>query len=161
MTGPADRELSDLMVTLRDRLALSRATLRLDVPADRPMPMTHEALAPGVASVHRPGGGSGRVSHRRDDSSHSPVLAIPDTGRAAEVDPAFDDDGFRAMVRDYGGLAAFVAAPVFEREKLVGILSLHQLSAPRSWTGDELEAAHHATTRIAELRPELARERER
>lgn len=161
MTGPAHRELCDLMVTLRDRLALSRATLRLDVPADQPMPMTHEALAPGVASVDGlvvAAEGSPTVTTILRTRA---VLAIPDTGRAAEVDPAFDDDGFRAMVRDYGGLAAFVAAPVFERDRLVGILSLHQLSAPRNWTGDELEAAHQATGRIAELRPELARERER
>lgn len=161
MTGPADRELTDLMVTLRDRLALSRTTLRLDVPGDQPMPMTHEALAPGVASV------DGMVVAAEGSPTVTTilrtraVLAIPDTGRAAEVDPAFDDDGFRAMVRDYGGLAAFVAAPVFERDQLVGILSLHQLSAPRSWTCDELEATDRATARIARLRPQLARERER
>ena len=161
MIGPADRELSDLMVTLRDRLALSRATLRLDVPADQPMPMTHEALAQGVASV---GGvvvaaeGSPTVATILRTRA---LLAVPDTDRAVEVDPAFDDDSFRAMVRDYGGLAAFVAAPVFEQDQLVGILSLHQLSAPRNWTEDELEIARRATGRITQLRPELVRERER
>ncbi len=157
--GPADRELDQLMTGLLDSLSLSRATLRLDVPDDPSMPMTHEVLAPGVPSV---GGrvvtATGSPTVEMVMRTHE-VLAVDDTSRAIEIDPVFDDDRFRAMVRDYGGLASYIAAPVFEDDRLVGIVSLHHLGAPREWSAAEIHTSAAAAARAGELRAVYIEER--
>ena len=157
----ADKQLTLILQTLRDDLSLARATLRLDIPGEQAMPMTHEVLAPGVASVDGhvvAAAGSPTVTKLKRDRSW---VVVSDCGRAAETDPDFDDDGFRAMQRDYGGLAAFIAAPLFEGDRLVGIVSLHHLGSPREWSEGELALVNEARNRIGRLRPQFTLERER
>jgi GAF domain-containing protein len=157
---PAERQLARIMAELREQLASARATLRLDVPGEQPLPMTHESLAPGVASVQGrvvPAHGSPTVTKLLRDRS---VVVVEDCRLAARNDPDFDDDGFRAMISDYGGLGAFVAAPLFDGSRLVGIISVHHLGSPRAWNAEELELVQGALERVAALRTEFAAEAE-
>jgi GAF domain-containing protein len=118
----------------------SRVTVRADVPgAD--FPVVAEALAPGVASL-------------RDDhsvqSANAPtprklrrdrqIVVVDDCAGIGAIDPEYDDDGFRAMLVRYGGLAAFIAAPVLRGGDYAGVIAVHQLGAPRRWRDSDLEA---------------------
>lgn len=157
--GSADCALAVLMEDLRRQVRLSRATLRLKVPGDQPLPMTHEALAPGVTSIKgRVVQASGSPTVQRMMTDHAWVI-VSDCERQPGFDPLFDDPGYREMVRDYGGLGAFVAAPLFEEEQLVGILSLHHLGSPRYWTAQDRTTISAALERVRELRPRLVLER--
>jgi GAF domain-containing protein len=131
----------------------SRVTVRADVPgAD--FPVVAEARAPGVASL-------------RDDhsvqSTNAPtprklrrdrrIVVVEDCARIGAIDPEYDDDGFRAMLVRYGGLAAFVAAPVFRDGEYAGVIAVHQLGEPRRWTEKDLEAVREL---VALAQEELA-----
>ena len=133
-----------LEVLLRD-LGASRVTLRQDVPGDYAYPVTHEALAEGVLSLHR---------ERTVDLRNQPVVRELLRGRQV-VQPdcrtAFDDPAFRRMLETYGGLAAQIVTPVLAGEMLVGILSLHQLGAPRAWTDADVAACSDAAARLGAL----------
>ena len=64
---------------------------------------------------------------------------------------AHDDPAFQRMLEVYGGLAAQIVTPVMRDGELEGIVSLHQLGAPRRWTDDEVAAATRAAERVGEL----------
>jgi GAF domain-containing protein len=152
--GSADSELADLMERLRADLALSRATLRLDVtvPGREEFPMTHEALAPGVDSVAGkvvPADGHPTVERILRDRTW---LVVDDCVGLGRRDSDFDRPVYWSMLETYGGLAAFIAAPLFEEDRLVAILSLHHLGSPRVWSGDERDVVSGALEQIDGLR---------
>jgi GAF domain-containing protein len=64
---------------------------------------------------------------------------------------AQDDAGFQAMLATYGGLAAQIVTPVVSGGRLVAIVSVHQLGAPRRWSPEDVEAATAAARRIGGL----------
>ena len=64
---------------------------------------------------------------------------------------AYADARFRAMLETYGGLAAQIVTPVLSDGRLVAIISVHQLGAPRRWSPAEVDAATAAARRIGEL----------
>ena len=64
---------------------------------------------------------------------------------------AHDDAGFQAMLATFGGLAAQIVTPVVSGGRLVAIVSVHQLGAPRRWSPEDVEAATAAARRIGEL----------
>jgi GAF domain-containing protein len=156
----ADARLEELMQHLRTELDLSRATLRLDVdvPGREAFPMTHEALAPGVDSV------AGKVVAADGHPTVERIvrdrawLVVDDCAGLARADSDFDRPVFWSMLEDYGGLAAYIAAPLFEGGRLVAILSLHQLGSPRAWTAGERETVAQALETINELRARYALE---
>ena len=123
----------------------SRCTLRRDVPGDY-FPVTHEALAPGVASIR---------DEQTTDLRNAPVVKqLLETGEQVVQDDcasAFDDPAFQRMLGVYGGLAAQIVTPVFLDERLAAIVSLHQLGAPRTWTEEERALAHDAADRVRAL----------
>ena len=123
----------------------SRCTLRRDVPGDY-FPVTHEALAPGVASIR---------DERTTDLRNAPVVKeLLATRRQVVQDDcasAFDDPAFQRMLGVHGGLAAQIVTPVFLDERLAAIVSLHQLGAPRTWTEQERVLAHEAADRVRAL----------
>jgi GAF domain-containing protein len=55
------------------------------------------------------------------------------------------------MLATYGGLAAQIVTPVVSGGRLVAIVSVHQLGAPRRWSPEDVEAATAAARRIGEL----------
>ncbi len=123
----------------------SRCTLRRDVPGDY-FPVTHEALAPGVASIR---------DEQTTDLRNAPVVKqLLETREQVVQDDcasAFDDPAFQRMLGVYGGLAAQIVTPVFLDERLAAIVSLHQLGAPRTWTEEERALAHDAADRVRAL----------
>jgi GAF domain-containing protein len=123
----------------------SRCTLRRDVPGDY-FPVTHEALATGVPSIRE---------ERTTDLRKAPVVReLLETGRQVVQDDcasAFDDPAFHRMLAAYGGLAAQIVTPVFDDGRLAAIVSLHQLGAPRRWSGEERALAAEAGERVRAL----------
>ena len=137
--------LEDVLRHLLETTRASRVTLRRDVPGEQPFPVVEEVLAPGVESL------------RGETSIHLPSQPVVlDVKRGAQVVQddsarAYDDPAFHRMLEAYGGLAAQIVTPVMRDGKLEGILSLHQLGAPRAWTADEVSAARRAAERVGEL----------
>ncbi len=125
--------------------AASRVTLRRDEPGDYAFPVVEEALGPGVASLRL---------ERTVDLRGQPVVRELALGRQVVQDDcrtAYDDPAFHAMLDVYGGLAAQIVTPVLAGDRLVAIVSVHQLGSPRSWTDEEVAAARDAASGIGEL----------
>jgi len=123
----------------------SRVTLRQDVPGDYAFPVVQEALAPGAPSLRQ---------ERTVDLRTQPVVKELLQGRQVVQDDcrvAYDDPAFHSMLEAYGGLAAQIVTPIFEQDRLVAILSLHQLGRPRRWKVEEVAAAARAAQRIGKL----------
>jgi GAF domain-containing protein len=136
-------EIDSILVTLVEETAASRATVR-SADADG-FPVTHEALAPGTAPIRE---------ERTIDLRKQPVVqevaqlrqVVQDDCRAA-----YDDPAFQRMLDVYGGLAAQIVTPIARADRLVAILSLHQLGSPRRWTDVEVATVTRAAARIGEL----------
>jgi len=127
------------------RTKASRVTLRQDLPGDYAFPVTHEALAPGAASL---------MEERTVDLRTQPVVAELARGRQVVQDDcgvAYDDAAFHRMRQTYGGLAAQIVTPVLRDEQLVAIVSVHQLGEPRAWTREEVAAATLAAEEMERL----------
>lgn len=140
MTG-----IDDILERLLDATGASRVTLRQDVPGSYTFPVTHEALAAGVASLR---------GERTVDLRTQPVVLQLQTGRQVvqnDCRAAFDDPAFQRMLDAYGGLAAQIVTPVFDGDRLRAVVSLHQLGQPRRWAAEEVAAAAKAADQVAEL----------
>ncbi len=134
-----DQALQELLVST----GASRVTLRQDVPGDYAFPVTHEARIPSAPSLQ---------DERTVDLSAQPVVRELQKGNQVVQDDcrtAFDDPAFHRMLEAYGGLAAQVVTPIFKAGRLVAIVSLHQLGAPRHWTEDESAAAALTAGQVA------------
>ena len=139
-------EIDAILADLLARTGASRVTLRQDLPGSYAFPVTHEALAPGVASLR---------AERTVDLRTQPVALEVAAGRQVIQDDcatALDDPAFHRMRELYGGLAAQVVTPVTpEGGGVAGIVSVHQLGDPRHWTEDEVEACRKAAASLGEL----------
>lgn len=123
----------------------SRVTLRRDLPGDYAFPVTDEALAPGVKSLRE---------ERTVDLRSQPVALEVAAGRQVVQDDcatAYDDPAFHRMRETYGGLAAQIVTPVLRDGAVTGIVSLHQLGAPRNWMREQIEACRAAAARLEGL----------
>ena len=137
--------LAVVVERLLARTKASRVTLRQDLPGDYAFPVTHEALAPGAASL---------MEERTVDLRTQPVVAELARGRQVVQDDclaAYEDAAFHRMRQTYGGLAAQIVTPVLRNEQLVAIVSVHQLGAPRAWTREEVAAATLAAEEVEKL----------
>jgi GAF domain-containing protein len=141
--------LSDAIEPILEELlaqtGASRVTLRQDVPGAYAFPVTDEVLAPGVGSLRE---------ERTVDLRGQPVAIEVASGRQVVQDDsasAYDDPAFQRMRQVYGGLAAQIVTPVLVDGRVAGIVSVHELRAPRHWTEAEIEACRAAAARIAEL----------
>ena len=137
--------LQDVLRELLDTARASRVTLRRDLPGEQPFPVVEEALAPGVASIR---------DVRSVHLPSQPVVLEVQRGRQVVQDDcaeAYADPAFQRMLVAYGGLAAQIVTPVVRDGELEGILSLHQLGAPRRWTDEEIDAATRAAGCVREL----------
>jgi GAF domain-containing protein len=138
-------EIGRILEGLLTETSASRVTLRQDVPGDYAFPVTHEALAPGVASLRE---------ERTVDLRDQPVAREVASGRQVVQDDcasAYEDPAFHRMREAYGGLAAQIVTPVLVGEKVAGIVSVHELRGPRTWEAPEVEACSTAAERVAEL----------
>ena len=138
-------EIDDVLEGLLWSTGASRVTLRENVPSEYALPVTHEALAPGVGSLRE---------ERTVDLRTQPVALEVAAGRQVVQDDcatAYDDPAFHRMRETYGGLAAQIVTPVLHDDRVAGIVSLHQLGEPRHWTDEEIESCRAAAARVAEL----------
>jgi GAF domain-containing protein len=123
----------------------SRVTLRQDLPGDYPFPVTHEALADGVASLRE---------ERTVDLPTQPVVLELQQGRQvvqADCRAAYDDPAFQRMLDAYGGLSAQIVTPIFDGDRLRAVLSLHQLGQCRTWSSEDVAAASGAAEEVGRL----------
>jgi GAF domain-containing protein len=60
------------------------------------------------------------------------------------ADAEFSEDYFRDLIELYGGMAAFIATPIWLHDRLEGVISLHQLGHPREWSQADVAAATSA-----------------
>ena len=135
-------DIDPILARLLRDLRASRVTLRQDLPGDYAFPVTHEALADGVSSL---------IGERTVDLRNQPVVRELLQGRQVvqpDCKPAFDDPAFQRMLETYGGLSAQIVTPVFVGGGLAGILSLHELGAPRAWTERDAAACTQAAARL-------------
>lgn len=127
--------LDVIVAKLLEAFNVQRCTLRLDVPGDV-FPVMHEALTPTTNSL---------VGESRVDLRNQPVVQALLSGTDQVVQPdtraASNDPAFHQMLEIYGGMRAQIVTAVRSRGRLVGIISLHELSSPRVWTVAELELA--------------------
>src|SRR5262245_52580384 len=138
-------EIDSILARLLSQLGASRVTLRQDLRGGRAFPVTHEALAPGVASLRE---------EQTIDLRTQPVALEVAAGRQVVQDDcasAYDDPEFQRMREVYGGLAAQIVTPVVELGNVAGIVSVHDLRSPRPWTEDEIGACDTAAAQLAEL----------
>jgi len=138
-------EIDDVLQELLDRTRASRVTLRQNVPGDYAFPVTHEALGADVGSL---------MEERTIDLRTQPVAIEVAAGRQVVQDDSatsYDDPAFHEMRARYGGLAAQVVTPVVRDGEVVGIVSVHELRAPRHWSTDEIAACDAAVTRLAQI----------
>jgi GAF domain-containing protein len=139
-------EIESILDELLARTEASRVTLRQDVPGERAFPVTHEALAPGAGSLR---------DERTIDLRGQPVALEVAAGRQVVQDDcaaAYEGDAaFQRMRAVYGGLAAQVVTPVLVSGRVAGIVSVHDLRAPRRWAPAEIQACNAAVARVAEL----------
>lgn len=134
--------LDTVIGRLLAKTGASRVTLRQDVPGDYVFPVTHEALAPGVGSLRE---------ERTVDLRTQPVVrelergrqVVQNDSRAANADPAF-----HRMLRAYGGLSAQIVTPILRDQRLVAIVSVHELRGPRVWMTEEIAAATLAAEEV-------------
>jgi hypothetical protein len=130
---------------LLDETGASRVTLRRGFDDGYAFPVTDEALAPGVASLRE---------ERTVDLRKQPVaLEVRRRGQVVQDDSrsAYDDPAFQRMLDTYGGLAAQIVTTVERGGEMVAILSVHELTAPRRWTQDEVDACRRVAAELARL----------
>jgi GAF domain-containing protein len=141
---PATR-IERALAELLGATGATRVTLRRDVQGAF-FPVTHEALAPGANSI-RDGAGI-------DLRSQPVARQLEETGAQVvqnDCASAFDDPEFHRMREAYGGLASQIVTPVLDEGRLVGIVSLHQCGAPRTWTDEEIALAAGTADRVKEV----------
>src|SRR5207249_6806580 len=134
-------EIEAILADLLGRTGASRVTLRQEGAGEYAFPVTHEALAPGVGSLK---------AERTIDLRTQPVALEVAAGRQVVQDDcaaAYDDPAFHRMRETYGGLAAQIVTPVLRDGAVTGIVSLHQLGAPRNWMREQIEACRAAAAR--------------
>lgn len=142
----ADTEIQALLAELVEELGVQRATLRLPA-SDSVFPIAYEHCAPGAASIR---------NTPRLDMSRQPVVLKMQAGASQVVEDdcatATDDPGYHEMREMFGGLKAqIVTANRDESGEIIGLLSVHDLTAPRTWTDAEKARARAAADRLKEL----------
>ena len=141
MADRIDAILSDLLAST----GASRVTLRQSLPGEYAFPVTHEALGDGAGPLR---------DERSVDLRTQPVALEVAAGRQVVQDDcatAYDDPAFHRMREVYGGLAAQIVTPVVRNGGVIGIVSLHQLGAPRRWTDAEIAACSHVAAQLENL----------
>jgi GAF domain-containing protein len=138
-------ELQGIVDALLAETGASRVTLRQDVAGDT-FPVTHEALAPGVASI---------MGVETPNMAGQPVVLEVTAGRQVvqdDCEQAYPSDRpFHEMRVLYGGLKAQIVTPVVVDGKVVAIVSVHQLGHARAWSERERASCSRAAATIGRL----------
>jgi GAF domain-containing protein len=143
--------LDRIIAELRLRTASDRCTLRLNIAGDYEFPVICEERRADVDSLRdfRTLPQLAGPTFRRILRERQTVVQNDCRSAAAGADPEFAEPYFRDLIELYGGMSAFIAAPVFITGELEGVVSVHALGAPRTWTADEVATAEQAAGSIA------------
>jgi GAF domain-containing protein len=138
-------ELQEILDALLAETGASRVTLRQDVAGDT-FPVTHEALAPGVASIR---------DVEIPNMAGQPVVLEVTAGRQVvqdDCEPLYPADRpFHEMRALFGGLRAQIVTPVLVDGRVAAVVSVHQLAEPRAWSEDEVAACRRAADAVGRL----------
>jgi GAF domain-containing protein len=127
-----------------DRLRVStnagRVTLRLESP-DAPFPVVAESIDADVASIK----GDDRI-----DPTTSPGFKVVERERQILIqnDCLVDPPSPGRDLIDLYGVRAQMLAPVELRGQLVGVISVHSTTGPRSWSEEDVAALEHAVQKV-------------
>ena len=143
--GRVSAAIEQLIEALRRDLGVQRATVRVDV-AGAVFPVAYEVLAPGAGSI-------------RDDPTDMTRQPVPralaeQDGQVVQEDAAAafpDDREFHAMRERFGGMRAQIVTGCYRDGKLVALLSIHDLRAPRRFSEAERGLCRAAATAIARM----------
>jgi GAF domain-containing protein len=137
--------IEQLIEDLRSELGVQRVTVRVDVPG-AVFPVAYEVLAAGTGSLR----------NDTTDMTKQPVprvLAEHD-GQVVQEDAAAafpGDDDFHAMRERFGGMRAQIVTGCYRGDRLVALLSIHDLRAPRSFAQAERDRCRSAAATIARM----------
>lgn len=141
-----DAAVEMLLDRLRQTLDVQRCTFRQDVMPTYAFPVTHESRQDGVRSL---------LGDFTIVQSGQPVIVkllseraqvVQEDCRGASAEPLF-----HVMLKHYGDMRAQIVTPFIRDDKLAGVLSIHDLRAPRKWTHEEMTLAKDATHMIGHL----------
>ena len=137
--------IEQLLDELRAALGAQRATVRVDVP-DAYFPVAYESLAPGTGSL--------RADSTDLRTQPVPRILAESDGQVVQEDSAAafpGDAAFHEMRERYGGMRAQIVTGCYRDGKLVALLSIHDLRAPRTWGEAERGHCRAAATAIARM----------
>jgi GAF domain-containing protein len=135
--------IDQLLEELLAELGVQRATVRVDEPG-AVFPVRYEALAPGTASL-------------RDDTIDLTKQPVPRLladlgGQVVQEDAAAafpDDEAFHEMLERFGGLRAQIVTGCYRGGDLVALLSVHDLTGPRSFSDAQRQHCRNAAAAVA------------
>lgn len=151
ITALRDAALDAVVHALRTAFGVGRCTLRLDVPGDV-FPVVFESRAEGVGTLI----GDTRVSLRGQPVVEAMLSGVPQVVQH-DCATASDDPAFQRMLGIYGGMASQIVTAVRVGGELRGIVSLHQLGTPRTWTDQETELATRGCALVGAILAEADR----
>jgi GAF domain-containing protein len=135
-------ELQQAIDELLAQTRASRITLRLGVDGDF-FPVAYESLAPGAPSIREV---------VAPDMPNQPVVRLASRGQQVVQNDTrslfTDDENFQTMLGMYGGLRAQIVTPVMDGDRLLGLISVHELRETREWTAEEQDAARTCADRV-------------
>ncbi len=142
----SDAEIQAELAAVARDLNVQRATLRL-LSDESVFPIAYEHCEPGTHSIR---------DTPRLDMSKQPVVLAMQAGASQVVEHdcnvTTDDAGYHEMRAMFGGMQAqIVTANRDESGQIIGLLSVHDLTAPRVWTDAEAARARAAANRLDEL----------
>ena len=135
--------IEQLLDELRAALGAQRATVRVDVP-DAYFPVAYESLAPGTGSL--------RADSTDLRTQPVPRILAESDGQVVQEDSAAafpDDAAFHEMRERYGGMRSQIVTGCYRDGKLVALLSIHDLRAPRRFSEDERALCRAAAAEVA------------
>jgi GAF domain-containing protein len=142
-----DIRMQHILDDLRAALGADRCTLRLDVPGET-FPVVHESLGEGAPTLV-----GERTVVLRGQPVVEALLSGVDQVVQEDCSAASDDPAFHAMLAAYGGLSAQIVTAVRDRDRdrRVGIVSVHVLGGTREWAPLDLGRARRAADDIGRL----------
>ena len=118
----------------------SRTTVRLDTPGAF-FPVVAEARAPGIGSIAGDTSIDLRASPTFEFLDREQRLLIQSDLLDSDVAPPPE------LIAQYGARAQMLA-PVVSDGRLVGIISVHYVPGPRTWTAEDIAALERATRQV-------------
>jgi GAF domain-containing protein len=138
-----DAALQAILDRLREGLRVQRCTLRQNVSAAFPFPVTHESRADGVWSL---------LGDLTIVQTGQPVIVkmltervqvVQNDTRSASTEPVF-----HAMLKHYGDMRSQMVTPLFREDSMAAAISVHSLKELRAWTPEETAFARSASRMI-------------